>query len=850
MSIVSSYFSTRTRPPAIRINAQISSILDSILAIAVGLGVRVVVDGVSHQDNRLTGTLVGLWEGVVLQHFIKKMPKSYDPYVAYGIRLFLDFLFTESLSRLVLTLLWTGMGVILADVSPAIWKDTGMRRGWRHLRRDLYTLTHSIPTIPWFPRARTVRFSPSRAPSTISSVAQTAPIDEPTAPAPIRLAPPPPTPRKRPVPGAFPGDASETETDIASVAGSRSPASTLSSSPGTAHHRFSSLPQRRRATVETESEVSYDLDEGNVSSSSDSAYTRTPTIHDVDVPTIEDEEEREVVFVNAEKEEETPKQHPMVLPPTPSDSALALHQPREVPDEVQPPVTECPNIPDDEDWENISRREALNTPPPKETPPTPPAKDIEPEFQPQPESSSPKLSPEEEQSSPTEEQEKADEATPPAAPTTTNLDDDLHWGDSSTLAPAPLFGKQNEGNPWSTKPEAETAPAPTSSSIFGNATKSIFGGFGSTPAPKASSAAGSSWGATTKPGSSIWGAKPPPKAESVGSTWEPPAPAAAAPITPVSATSAKAPAWGGGVAKAKTAASKAGSVTGAGGDTKSLKESVKDAFATGTTGDADFGLLDNDRPPSYTTFGAGLGLGGGIGGSGLLDLDFGGGAEDEERRKEEERKVREEKEEKERKAKEEKERIAKEEKEKAKKEKEDKEKKAKEDKEKKAKEEKAKEEKEEKEKEEKEKKAKEKKPASVFGDAGNDTETDKEKKGKGHKKKNSRSSTPVPPAAAAAATTSTATTAAPATITTTEATDAPDTEPLPDNTSDRLKRALELRKEIADLEEGHAELAKQLAAAWAEDVIDLAVKTQLLVDAALKEVQKVKGKADRWYTEG
>ncbi|RDB16705.1 hypothetical protein Hypma_002533 [Hypsizygus marmoreus] len=370
------------------------SIASSIFAIASGLAFRVVIDAVSHQDNRLTGTLIGLWEGVVMQHFMKKMPKSFDPYVAYGVRLFVDFLFTESLSRLVLELVWTAMGVIFADIAPAIWVDVGLRRFWRRFRRDLYIITHSIPEVALFSRPRTVRFSPSRTASATSTVPPsviTVTTQDPTT----SLAPPTPASRKRAVRDAFPGDASETETDIGSILGFRSPLST-STSPRTAHHRLTSFP-RRRATVETETEGSpevNDLDEGNLSLSNSSSSGDTPIVDPAEIPDMEEEEveeevdtEREVLIDKDKGREDpqwesTPKQNPMVLPPTPSDSAFAAHYARDESYEVLPPVAEVPNIPDnDYEWENISRTEAISTPPPPplavdEVPPTPPAEDV------------------------------------------------------------------------------------------------------------------------------------------------------------------------------------------------------------------------------------------------------------------------------------------------------------------------------------------------------------------------------------------------------------------------------------------------------------------------------------------
>ncbi|KAF9024548.1 hypothetical protein BDZ89DRAFT_897490, partial [Hymenopellis radicata] len=84
--------------------------MDSILAIGAGLGLRFVVDIVSHHDLKLTGTIVGLWEGIVLLHFLQKFPYSFDPYVGYGVRLFVDFLVTESVARLAVVVIWTGLG--------------------------------------------------------------------------------------------------------------------------------------------------------------------------------------------------------------------------------------------------------------------------------------------------------------------------------------------------------------------------------------------------------------------------------------------------------------------------------------------------------------------------------------------------------------------------------------------------------------------------------------------------------------------------------------------------------------------------------------------------------------------
>ncbi|KIJ68132.1 hypothetical protein HYDPIDRAFT_47921, partial [Hydnomerulius pinastri MD-312] len=91
--------------------------MESVLAIGVGLALRVVVDAATDNDNRVGGgsstiscVLVGLWEGVVLNHFVQKMPRSFDPYIGLGFRVFVDFLFTQSISRMALVALWTVVG--------------------------------------------------------------------------------------------------------------------------------------------------------------------------------------------------------------------------------------------------------------------------------------------------------------------------------------------------------------------------------------------------------------------------------------------------------------------------------------------------------------------------------------------------------------------------------------------------------------------------------------------------------------------------------------------------------------------------------------------------------------------
>lgn len=194
--------------------------MESVLAIGVGLGLRIVVDAAT-DDHKVGGVLVGLWEGVVLNHFLRKMPRSFDPYIALAFRVFVDFLFTQSLSRMALVALWTLVGMLLADVTPSIWRDSGLRRLYRRVRREARHIKRAIPDIRIkndIPRVRL--FSHRRRSSSPVSIRsdRAAPAQSPppgTAPMPG----PPRRPSGRNPPGMFPGSSgwSETETEVTAL---------------------------------------------------------------------------------------------------------------------------------------------------------------------------------------------------------------------------------------------------------------------------------------------------------------------------------------------------------------------------------------------------------------------------------------------------------------------------------------------------------------------------------------------------------------------------------------------------------------------------------------------------------
>ncbi|KAG2363307.1 hypothetical protein BDR07DRAFT_1240774, partial [Suillus spraguei] len=85
--------------------------MDNVVAIGVGLALRAVIDILTDSDLRLTSTLVGLWEGFVLSHFLHKNPRNpNDAYLALATRFAIDFLLVNSIVRSALTGAWTLVG--------------------------------------------------------------------------------------------------------------------------------------------------------------------------------------------------------------------------------------------------------------------------------------------------------------------------------------------------------------------------------------------------------------------------------------------------------------------------------------------------------------------------------------------------------------------------------------------------------------------------------------------------------------------------------------------------------------------------------------------------------------------
>ncbi|OJA12652.1 hypothetical protein AZE42_08695 [Rhizopogon vesiculosus] len=169
--------------------------MEHVIAIAAGLVLRTVIDFLTDNNHMLTSAsciLIGLWEGIMLSHFLQKNPRdSNDAYLALTTRFAIDFLLTSSVFRFGLTGVWTVIGLLLADLSPTVWRQTGLRHVYNALRKDVKAMRRAAPqwriendiNIPSISISNPVPGLFSRPPpSTIVSSTRAAP---PTSPAPV-----------------------------------------------------------------------------------------------------------------------------------------------------------------------------------------------------------------------------------------------------------------------------------------------------------------------------------------------------------------------------------------------------------------------------------------------------------------------------------------------------------------------------------------------------------------------------------------------------------------------------------------------------------------------------------------
>jgi len=75
----------------------------------IGIGVRLLLSSVDDSLEQISLALLGLWEAVVMQH-------SPDHYLAYALRILVDLFLTANPHRLIITLAWTAVGFVVAEM--------------------------------------------------------------------------------------------------------------------------------------------------------------------------------------------------------------------------------------------------------------------------------------------------------------------------------------------------------------------------------------------------------------------------------------------------------------------------------------------------------------------------------------------------------------------------------------------------------------------------------------------------------------------------------------------------------------------------------------------------------------
>ncbi|KZT22600.1 hypothetical protein NEOLEDRAFT_645317 [Neolentinus lepideus HHB14362 ss-1] len=112
--------------------------VETIFSLGLGLGLRGLVNAVTGPNASVSGVLVGLWEGAVLHH-LTNASRSLDPYIGYALRVVVDYFWTEDSQRVIIILLWTGLGMLLADR----WLSVSVTEGGFHglyIRRMLHVV--------------------------------------------------------------------------------------------------------------------------------------------------------------------------------------------------------------------------------------------------------------------------------------------------------------------------------------------------------------------------------------------------------------------------------------------------------------------------------------------------------------------------------------------------------------------------------------------------------------------------------------------------------------------------------------------------------------------------------------
>jgi hypothetical protein len=172
--------------------------MEVVLSIVAGLGLRLFLASSTDEgnSNKLTSTLLGMWEGVVV-HQVSGRSESpkFDHLLAYGLRLVIDLLVSKDVQRMIMVILCSGLAAAVSEsvvpyaiLRSEIKQEREREKERRHKPARPEPLTFPILSTPLPPRIRAYRppdllpVTSTPAPLPPEPIASTPQFEPPTPP--------------------------------------------------------------------------------------------------------------------------------------------------------------------------------------------------------------------------------------------------------------------------------------------------------------------------------------------------------------------------------------------------------------------------------------------------------------------------------------------------------------------------------------------------------------------------------------------------------------------------------------------------------------------------------------------
>ncbi|KAF6761253.1 hypothetical protein DFP72DRAFT_35594 [Ephemerocybe angulata] len=124
--------------------------MDIAFSIISGLFLRIASNGI-HVDRlaKVSSALVGVWEGVVVHQMSSRSSSELDHYLAYGLRVLIDFVVSRDQTKAIMILVWTVLGAFASEfVTPrSVLRSSPSKRD-RRSRSSRNRTSHTRRTVP------------------------------------------------------------------------------------------------------------------------------------------------------------------------------------------------------------------------------------------------------------------------------------------------------------------------------------------------------------------------------------------------------------------------------------------------------------------------------------------------------------------------------------------------------------------------------------------------------------------------------------------------------------------------------------------------------------------------------